>query len=166
MKGYAMTLSAAVMAALLLASCKPTEKNYKAAYDAALEKREAAMREQMIPTTGLMSDDGPQMRVVEGDTVYVLREALRRGEPSRKVGGWSVAVALYKMETNARANVENLVSEGYAPAFVARAGSEKWYAVVATVSTLDSARMVSSDFRRSHPGYPYVGLPKSPVILH
>lgn len=114
MKGYAMTLSAAVMAALLLASCKPTEKNYKAAYDAALEKREAAMREQMIPTTGLMSDDGPQMRVVEGDTVYVLREALRRGEPSRKVGGWSVAVALYKMETNARANVENLVSEGYA----------------------------------------------------
>ena len=153
------------MVALMFASCKPTENNYKSAYDAALEKREAANREQMIPATGLLSDDGPQLRVLDGDSIFVLKEALRRGEPAEKLTGWSVAVALYKMETNATANAEDLRESGWKNAFAAYAKGEKWYVVVDNVSTLDSARMVSKLFIKKHKGYPYVGLPKKPVLI-
>lgn len=45
---YSIVISAA-MAALMLVSCKPTEKNYKAAYDAALKKRAEVAEQQMRP---------------------------------------------------------------------------------------------------------------------
>jgi hypothetical protein len=152
-------MSAAVIAALMFASCKPTENNYKAAYDAALEKREAVAREQMLPVTGLLSDDGPQMKILEGDTVFVLKELLYRGEPSEKVSGWKVAVGLYKMETNAKANAVDLQDSGWKNAFAARAKVDK-------VSTLDSARVVAKEFAKKHKTYPYIGLPNSPVLIN
>ena len=83
------------MAALMFVGCKPTEKNYKAAYDAALSRRQEVAQEQMRPATGLLSDDGPQMRIVGGDTVYVLRERLRLTDGTRVPGKWCVGVGVF-----------------------------------------------------------------------
>lgn len=159
-------MSAVIIAALMFASCKPTENNYKAAYDAALEKREAVSREQMLPATGLLSDDGPQMKILEGDTIFVLKELLYRGEPAQKVAGWKVAVSLYKMETNASANATDLQNSGWKNAFAAHAKGEKWYVVVDKTSTLDSARVIAKEFIKKHKNYPYIGLPSSPVLIN
>lgn len=158
-------LVGAILIALTFVGCKPTERNYQAAYDAALQKREAARAEDNLPATGLLSDDGPQLRVLDGDTVYVLRETLRQADGKRIAGRWSVAVGEYRMDTNAKANAEALRSQGWPDAFTAKATGGRWYTLLRSVSTLDSARNISVGFRGAHPGYPYVGLPSSPVII-
>lgn len=167
-KNFVFRLGAAIMVALFVVSCKPTEQNYRAAYDAAREKREAAMREQMMPATGLLSDDGPQLRVIDGDSVYVLQENVWEidSKPARRLMGWHVAVGVYKMDTNAKANAASLKEAGYKGARAAKALDNRYYTLITTVQTLDSARAAAADFRRSHRSYPYVGLPAAPVLLH
>lgn len=149
----------------MFVGCKPTEKNYKSAYDAALAKRQEAVAEQMRPATGLLSDDGPQLRVVEGDSVYVLKERIRMQDGAAVPGRWAVAVAVYKMDTNAKASASDLRAQGFPAAFVAKAAGGKYYTVVSAVETLDSARVASKVFRMSLPQYPYVGLPGAPVLI-
>lgn len=39
----------------LFSACKPTERGYKNAYDAAVNKRAEAVREQMLPATGCLA---------------------------------------------------------------------------------------------------------------
>lgn len=161
-------LGAAFLAALFIVSCKPTEQGYRAAYDAAREKREAAMRDQMMPATGLLSDDGPQLRVIDGDSVYVLQQSVWDLDikPSRKLRGWHVAVGVYKMDTNAKANAEALKEAGYEGARAAKALDNRYYTLLTTVQTLDSARAAAAAFKSTHKSYPYVGLPAAPVLLH
>lgn len=164
-------MMSAALVALMLVSCKPTENNYKAAYDAALAKREAAAKEQMLPATGLLSDDGPQLRIVDGDSVYVLKERVYPEGERKAVRGWSVAVGKYKMSTNAKADAETIrerlhragVTDSLARAV--RAATDRWYTLVGTYSTLDSARVRAAAFRKENPRYPYVGLPHSPILI-
>lgn len=157
---------AVVLALVSLAGCKPTEKGYRQAYDAAKAKREAAAREQMLPAEGLQSEDGPQLRVLDGDTVYVLRERLRTEDSKRAPRPWLLGVGVYKMNTNAKANAASLQAEGYADATALRGPEGKWYTVAAMAGTLDSLRVIGADFRRRHRDYPYVGLPAAPVLIN
>lgn len=150
----------------VLGGCKPVEKHYKSAYDAAIEKREAAMAEQMIPATGLLSDDGPQQRIVDGDTLFVVRERLSGYEGATVPRGWLIAVGQYKMNTNAIANVGDLQREGYKNAQAVRTTGGRWYAIADTAATLDAVRPKVREFERRHKGYPYVGLPGRPVLVN
>lgn len=161
-----MICISAAMVALMFVGCKPTENNYKAAYDAAVSKRQEVAKEQMRPATGLMSDDGPQLRVVDGDSVYVLRERLRTLDGERIPARWLVAVGVYKMDTNAKASVGALHAGGFPEAFAAKATGGRHFAVAATASSLDSARIVAKVFREAFPEYPYVGLPGAPVLIN
>lgn len=156
----------ACVAAVVLSGCKPTERNYRAAYDAALAKRQAEAEQRMLPASGLMSDDGPQLRVVAGDSVYVVKERLRPLEgDSLPHSGWALGVGVYKMSTNAKAQAEALRKEGCEAARAARAAGDRWYALADTASSLERAIDVSKKFKESHPGYPYVGLPGAPVLI-
>lgn len=152
------------MAALTLPACKPTEKNYRAAYDAAKSKREAAEAEQMIPATGLLSDDGPELRIVEGDTLYVSRDRLRFGAGETFEGAYTVGVGVYRMDTNARAQAERLKEKGYDSRALQTSG-DRWYCTVGAFATVDEARAFIKEFRRKNSGYPYIGLPGAPVVL-
>lgn len=83
--GNRIRVSSLLKTALLLAlipiaaGCKPTEKNYKAAYDAALKKREAAAvdADMMIPAGALQQIGGPQKRKIGDVEVYMLVEPIR-----------------------------------------------------------------------------------------
>ncbi|MDE6007388.1 MAG: hypothetical protein K2G67_07530 [Muribaculaceae bacterium] len=160
-----MKLISAAFVALMFVACKPTEKNYKAAYDAAQIKREQAAAEQMRPASGLLSDDGPSLRVVDGDTIFVTRDRLRLPDGQRPAGEWGVAVALFKMSTNAVATASDLHEAGFPEATYLKGAGGKHYAVAGVTSTLDSARNIAADFRRAFPEYPYIGLPGAPVII-
>lgn len=155
-----------ILITLLFVGCKPTEKGYQAAYDAAKQKREAAAREQMLPTQGLQSDDGPQLRVVDGDSIYVLRAIMRTEDSKRAPNPWLLAVGVYRMSTNARANALNLQQSGYPRATWLKGPENKWYTITDGAETLDSLRVMSRRFKDSRPGYPYVGLPANPVIIN
>lgn len=165
MKRHITSIVSAALVALTLIGCKPTEKNYKAAYDAANAKREQAAAEQMRPATGLLSDDGPQMKVVEGDTIYVDRQRLRDLDGKTMTGKWAVAVGVFKMDTNAKASVEAMKQKGFSDAAVAKVGGQRFYVISDNVETLDSAIICSKVFRQAFPDYPYVGLPGAPVLI-
>ncbi len=156
----------AALAALMLVSCKPTEKNYKAAYDAALKKRAEAAEQQMRPATGLLSDDGPQLRIVDGDSIFVLRERLRLLDGSRPGGNWAVAVGVFKIDTNAKASSADLNAAGWKSAPPAKAQAGKFYAVADTLTSLQDARKRAAEFKLAFPDYPYVGLPGAPVLIN
>ena len=51
----------------LVVACKPTEKGYKTAYDAALNKRQAAMADLNVnlPDGVIQQVDGPQLQEVK-----------------------------------------------------------------------------------------------------
>lgn len=157
-------ICAAIVAHILI-GCKPTEKNYQAAYDAAQAKRAEAASEQMRPATGLLSDDGPQRRVLDGDTIYVLSERTRTLDGQKIPGKFSLVVGSYKMDTNAKASATDLTSSGYPGAFAAKGFNGKYFTIVTTSSSMDSIRMESKKFKKKFRDYPYVGLPGAPVIL-
>lgn len=155
----------AVAAGVMSGGCKPTEKNYRAAYDAALAKRDKVAEEQMRPANGLLSDDGPQQRVYEGDTIYVLREIIRMPDGGRLPSKWVVAVGMFKMDTNAKAGAEALKEEGWPAAFHAKAMGGKYYTIADTASTLGGAAEAAKRFQSKMKKYPYVGFPGAPVLI-
>lgn len=157
-------ISAAIVA-LMFVGCKPTENNYRNAYDAAVAKREQAAAEQMRPASGLLSDDGPMQRVVNGDTVYVLNERVSMLDGGAAPDRWGVAVGIYKMDTNARASAEDIMAAGFGNAFVARGTEGRFFTIAATAHTLETAKEESERFRKQFPDYPYVGLPAAPVLI-
>lgn len=165
MKYKSYKIISAAVVALMFIGCKPTEQNYRNAYDAALAKRQQAAEEQMRPATGLLSDEGPMMRVIKGDTIFVQSEALRTLDSKRLPGRMAIAVGLYKMDTNAKASAEDLTAQGYPQATAARARGDRYYTIALTSANMDSLIMEVKNFREKFPEYPYVGLPGSPVII-
>ena len=150
-----------------VSSCKPTEKGYKAAYDAALGKREAAKADIDVdlPEGELQEFDGPQLKEVDGIKVYVLNERLRPVEDGQNLpGNYNVAVGKYKMITNCRAQAEALKTEGY-EAFTAKTMGEMFYTIAGSFSTLSEAVKFSEKYK-SGKDRVFVGLPHAPVIIY
>lgn len=150
-----------------IAGCKPTEKNYKAAYDAAVQKRQAAASDpdMNLPAGTLLQTDGPQLRVINGDSVYVLGERLKfiDGVEHEK-HKYSVAVAAYKMQTNCAAQVSDLFTKGY-QAFGAQNPDGTFYVIAGSFKTLDEAASFCKSFATKEKKHIYSGLPSAPVIL-
>lgn len=157
-----------IISLLLLAvmySCKPTEKNYREAYESAKSKREQADADLNLPATGLQSMDGPRLVPVNGDTVYYNREKLGTSDvDSIFIDRYNVVVASYRMVTNARRQVSDLQRK-FKGAYAARVKDDKWYVVAATFPEIGEAVKFINDYKRSHPDGPFVGLPGSPVII-
>lgn len=165
MKFKSSILISAAMAALIFVGCKPTEKNYKAAYDAAVAKRAVAAAEQMRPATGLLSDDGPALRIYDGDSVFVAREHLVPLDSAALRGHWAVAIGVFKMDTNAKASAAAIRSRGFRHALAAKTTGGRYYAIASSAATLDSARVSAKEFKAVFPDYPYIGLPGAPVLI-
>lgn len=155
----------AVAGMSLLSACKPTEKNYRAAYDAAVAKRQAAEAEAMLPASGLISADGPQMRVVEGDTLFVESLRLRSDSAAWHQPAMAIAVSLYKMPTNARSAAAMLRDKGFRDAVAARATGDRWYVLAGGTESLKEAREFVKNFKKDMKEFPYIGLPGAPVII-
>lgn len=162
---YTKIIIAALALLPALSACKPTEKGYREAYDAARNKRELARQENMLPATGLRSDDGPQLRIIEGDTIYVDRQILRTADGRKPEKKWYLAVGVYKMDTNAKASVTALHEKGWKEAVSLKGQGGKWYSMAVGAGTLDSIRTESAIFMEKNRNYPYIGFPGRPVII-
>ena len=146
---------------LTLAACKPTENNYQAAYDAAQRKREQVAADAFQPAGKIMTDDAP-MRVVGNDTVP-FRLSLVRVVEGKEPGRYAVVVARYRMDTNARAQYENLSADP--TALLLSTPEDEFFVAESSWESLPDAaaayRRISTD--RKHP--PFVGLPDGPFII-
>lgn len=148
-------------------SCKPTEKGYKSAYDAALNKREAAKNdilESSIDKT-LQQDDGPQIRDIDGIQVYIMNRRLVPADFVMEMpDAYNVAIGQYKMITNCKSQAENLLSNGY-HAFPAKDTEGMFFTIAGSFPTLSEAVKFYQDYKKGK-NRTYVGLPDSPVIIY
>lgn len=152
----------------MLTACKPTEKNYKAAYDKA---HEAAMRRAEAERTSTTGDKlealhGPKIEVINGDTIYVAQDitAPLDNKDTGETGRVGIAVAKYSMPTNARRHTEDMKKE-YPNAFVATDGQENYYVTIQRVESINDAVDPIKVFMLNHPDFHYIGLYKEPLVV-
>ena len=152
---------------LILSSCKPTEKGYKAAYDAALSKREAVKTDLDVnlPEGALQSVDGPQLKEVDGKKVYILNQRIMPADtPHKRPENYNVAVSMYKMSTNCVSQVQALREEGF-DAFAAKDTEGNFYTIIGSLPDLSEAVTLYEKYKNEK-NRVFVGLPESPVIIY
>lgn len=153
----------------LMSGCKPTEKNYKSAYDAALQKRKAAETldvDLVMPGQKLQSLDGPNIQIVNGDSVYVMVKrvkALEEGNANIS-RPYKVAVSMYKMKTNCLALTNDLKERGY-EAFGVTDADGNCYVIAGSFTSLPEAALFDKQFQKKEKSHIYSGLPSAPVII-
>ena len=161
-----------VLLALLLASvfllggCKPTEKGYKTAYDAALNKRKAALEDMnlQMQTSELQEIDGMQLKEVDGVKVFLMRQNLKPVEEATEIPGvYNVAVGMYKMSTNCLAQVKDLREERL-QAFAAQDSEGMYYTIAGSFGDLKQAVKFEQEYQKKR-DRTYVGLHNAPVII-
>lgn len=165
------TLITAILAvALLLAgvtSCKPTEKNYKEAYDAARLKKQtvAAQNDSLADGHVLTPVDIPRKIESGNVTVFVVKNPLKYFAGAEDgLKKWNVAVACYSMPTNCRAQVEALAAKGFKSMGLQSPGP-KYYVVAASFDDLGAAKAFISDYVSNHRPDEFIGLEESPLLL-
>ena len=156
-----------ILITLILSSCKPTEQGYKAAYDAALNKRELAKdyTDVNLPEGAIIQTDGPILREIDGENVYVQNIRIKPySEYSVLPGTYNVAIGVYKMNTNCAAQVKNLREEGF-DAFVAKDTEDRYYYIVGSFDSVKEAIELSNKYQKKK-NRVYIGLPDAPVIIY
>lgn len=145
--------------------CKPTEANYRNAYDTAVQKKQKEATDPDIDLHGMKRDDVPNRVRIGTDSAYVRHEALRvhTTGPQGPLHPYCVVVGKYRMPTNAEAEAGALRSQGYNAFLIANSRSEL-YVVAEAFPDLKEAVAFLKKFMTANPGRPYVGLPGEPVI--
>lgn len=156
-----------IISVLSLISCKPTEKGYKSAYDAALNKRQAALADLDV-TLGegeLQEIDGMNLKTIDGIKVYLMNQRLKPVSEGAMVNGpYFVGVSRYKMITNSNSQVSDLCEKGY-DAFVAVDSDDLYYSIAGSFKTLEEAVNFYQKYREGK-NRVYVGLHDAPVIIY
>ncbi len=160
-----------MLLAIAFTACKPTEKNYQAAYEAAKNKREQKDPDDLLLTGGhrLLSDEASNWKVIGSDSLQVEHQMMRPAEGYvwPQSGPYRLAVSLYKMSTNANAAIEDLQknSSSLTPV-IAVTGNGKHYIIAGSATYPDSLGNVLQTFRSENPGFRYIGLEgERPLIL-
>lgn len=160
-------MALALSGIVILTGCKPTEKNYKAAYDVALAKREAEQNDpdMNLPVGVYQRLDAPQIRKIGDKEYYYQFVRLKPLDESVKMSPYNVVVSVYKMPTNCEAQVSDLQASGYNKAFGAKSGDDKYYVIIGSYTSIDAAAAEIDSYVKKHKDGVYVGLPEAPVIV-
>ncbi|MDE6578814.1 MAG: SPOR domain-containing protein [Muribaculaceae bacterium] len=167
MKYKILRLIAPFMVLILFAGCKTTEKNYKAAYDVAIQKKKEASSEEEIGIgAGILQEvDGPAKREIGDATIYFERHKIKRVDTSEVLRGrYCVVVGAYKMKTNCSAQVRDMEAKGY-PAFMAQDGDGMYYVVIGVCPTIEEAAQLSAEYVKKEKPQSYVGFANGPVVF-
>lgn len=150
--------------------CKPTEQGYRSAYEAAKNKREQADPDEALLTGGhrLLNDGSTIWKVIGKDSLQMQHMFLRPMEGSKwpESGPYHLAVAMFKMTTNANSMLEDLRGKGGLKPVIATDGKDRHYIIAGSATYADSLGNVLSTFRKENPGFQYIGLtPPQPLII-
>lgn len=152
------------------AGCKPTEKGYQQAYDAARSKREQKDPDDDLLTGGhrLLTEEATNWRVIDGDSLQLQHKFLKPldGNSWPQSGPYRLAVAMMKMTTNAKSMLADLKKNRSLTPVIATDGKDTYYIIAGSASYVDSLGNVLSTFKRENPGFRYIGLtPEQPLII-
>lgn len=138
-------------AAALLAGCKTNEANYRAAYETAVNQREARESDGSVASAQLQKYNAPRPQVTpEGDTILVRIERVRPTKidavaTSGQLQQYNIVVGQFRQLFNARAMLERLVAGGYPGAFVVQTGEPVYYVVA---MSLDNSAATTAALRK------------------
>lgn len=155
---------------LAVSACKPTEKGYRTAYEAAKNKRESVDPDMELMTGGhrLLEENATNWRVIGNDSLQLQHVMLRPAEGSvwPESGPYRLGVAMFKMDTNAKSLLKDLKEKGSLKPVIASDGKGQHYIIAGSATYVDSLGQVLTTFRKENPGFTYIGLtPPQPVIL-
>ncbi|MBD5212780.1 MAG: SPOR domain-containing protein [Bacteroidales bacterium] len=161
-------IGAALLLFLCLASgCKPTENNYKAAYEAAQAKRQKDLEDKdiLIPGGKLFSEDDPQPFKVHGIDLLARHEQLKLicGDEAQ-FHKYNVAIASFKMDANARSYWERL-KDSYPDAVVVQNVRQIYFVCIGSYESEQGAALACEEFRKRNPDCPYVGIPQAQPVI-
>lgn len=153
-----------------LAGCKPTEKGYQQAYEAAKSKREQKDPDEDLLTGGhkLLNEEASNWRVLDGDSLQLQHKLIKPLKDSKwpQSGPYRLAVAMFKMTTNANSMLEDLKKGRSLTPVIATDGKDTYYIIAGSATYVDSLGNVLSTFKKENPGFQYIGLtPARPTIL-
>lgn len=154
--------------ALLAGGCKPTEKNYQAAYDVAQKRKQAEKSDPdlNLPEKGLQRLDAPAQREVNGEKInvtHIFFKYIGKAEQPQ-IRAYNVAVAKYKMPTNVRAHAEDLAKQNYV-SFPVEGSDGYFYVIAASLPTMEEAVSFMKEYMKKHTPEQLVGLDGSPLII-
>ena len=157
---------------LLLAvtvGCKPTEKGYKQAYDAAKAKREYVDPDAELLTGGhkLLDESSTNWIAPGRDTLQIQHFYMKPEDckPWPQAGPYRLAVAMFKMNTNS-SSMLNDIKRGNLKPTVATDGKDRHFIIAGSATTADSLKYVLEAFKKENPGFRYIGLtPEQPLIV-
>lgn len=137
---------------LVFASCKPTEKNYRQAYELASQR--VATNENDIDaelSRRISAESKLPVMAVGTDSVPYRHEPLTAapGEGEPKLQRYNMAVALYAMPTNARSHTERLKAQGY-PAYMAKNAKGEFIVMAGGGTDADSLADVLKRWRKDN----------------
>lgn len=145
-------------------ACKPTEAGYKAAYDSARDKRLAEQQEDAALYGGMIRDGEPRWRYVGADSVQFVQQPLAPLEgDSLPVRNVNVAVASYRMPTNAKAHAQRLSNSGLDSRVLKTSGSS-FLVIAAQYDSIAPAPTFIKEYMRRHPDDMYAGLSGRPIV--
>ncbi len=154
----------------MMAGCKPTEKGYQQAYEAAKNKREQVDPDEVLLTGGhkLLDQESSNWRVIGGDSLQLQHKFIKPldGEKWPQSGPYRLAVAMLKMTTNANSMLTDIKGKGSLKPVVATDGKDTYYIIAGSATYVDSLGNVLTTFKKENPGFQYIGLtPAKPVII-
>ena len=153
-----------------LVGCKPTEKGYRQAYDAAKSKREQKDPDEDLLTGGhrLLSEEASNWRVIDGDSLQRQHKFRKPADGATwpQAGPYRLAVAMLKMTTNANAMLADLKKDRGLTPVMATDGKDSYYIIAGSATYVDSLGNVLAAFKRLNPGFQYIGLPQAkPMVI-
>ncbi|MDE5842752.1 MAG: hypothetical protein K2H35_03325 [Muribaculaceae bacterium] len=169
-------MAAAVIGSLALSGCKPSEKHYKSAYTAALEKRERdeARRRELQADLGVdktalqdVEDSDAKMITISdpaSDAQLSVKSKSANFHREDNVRGVVASVATMKMASNARSLAADLVADGFKNARMVRSG-EEYIVIIEEGADAASLAHTIKKFRDKNPGFPYMGQGEIEIII-
>ena len=154
----------------LVYACKPTEKGYRQAYEAAKSKREQVDPDEELMTGGhkLLNQESTNWKIIAGDSVQVQHKFIKPIEDAKwpQAGPYRLAVAKLKMTTNAKSMLSDLQKKGKLNPVIATDGKDTYYIIAGSATYADSLGNVLATFKKDNPKFQYIGMEKEkPLII-
>ena len=147
---------------LLAAGCRTTEKNYREAYEKALEKRDEGLT--LEERLAIEREQSTPESVYKGDSIRLKAMWVNTVADTRKTAAleYSVVTGTFRQRFNANSAMERLRAGGYPEAFLLVDGDKNFIVAASTTASLDTA---VSRMRALETASPIPLRPPDPFIL-
>lgn len=140
---YAVVVAALSCAVVLLTGCKPSEKNYRAAYEKTMAARTVADEADSTIYSQMRRDFHLKHKVVDGDTIATRSQHIKvtpdGGGIAEMLKTYSVVAAQFKQLFHAQSMRERLFEAGYPQSFIVETAEPYYYVLTGSYPTIEQA---------------------------